>query len=166
LKSSKNWFLIAFLTVIIAFDISDLYTDISLEAETDHLYIEALMILVTTLVIIYLIMQVISQRNAMIGLEKELEESKQLFQEQKFQMQEARKKYSEVIRKQFIEWQLTGSEIETAYLLLKGLSFNEIAEIRGIKEKSVRQQASQIYQKANLPGRHALAAWFFEDFMS
>ncbi|MHC9509821.1 helix-turn-helix transcriptional regulator [Kangiella sp. M94] len=165
MKSSKIWFLIAFLTIIIAFDISDLYTDITLKAKVDHLYVEAFMILVTALVIIYLIMQVVRQRTAVAGLETELRESKQLLQEQKSQMQEARKEYSEVIRKQFDEWNLTGSEIDTAYLLLKGLSFNEIAEVRGIKEKSVRQQASQIYQKANLPGRHAFAAWFFEDFM-
>lgn len=91
MKSSKIWFLIAFLTVIIAFDISDLYTDVTLHAQIDHLYVEAFMILVTALVIIYLIMQVVSQRSAMTGLEKELQESKQLLQEQKSQMQEARK---------------------------------------------------------------------------
>jgi DNA-binding CsgD family transcriptional regulator len=51
-------------------------------------------------------------------------------------------------------------------LLLKGLSFNEISAIRETKEKTVRQQASEIYKKAGVVGRHAFAAWFFEDFLN
>ncbi|WP_370693518.1 helix-turn-helix transcriptional regulator [Pseudoalteromonas sp. 1_MG-2023] len=50
-------------------------------------------------------------------------------------------------------------------LLLKGLSFKEISAIRHTKEKTVRQQASVIYSKANVEGRHEFAAWFLEDFI-
>ncbi|MFK3865693.1 helix-turn-helix transcriptional regulator [Pseudoalteromonas rhizosphaerae] len=50
-------------------------------------------------------------------------------------------------------------------LLLKGLSFKEISALRSTKEKTVRQQASDIYSKADLEGRHEFAAWFLEDFM-
>jgi len=52
-----------------------------------------------------------------------------------------------------------------ALLLLKGLSFEEIASVRDTKEKTVRQQASSIYRKSGLNGRHEFAAWFFEDFL-
>ncbi len=62
-------------------------------------------------------------------------------------------------------WQLTKSEQEVAWLLLKGLSLSEIASLRETQEKTVRQQASNLYKKAGVPGRHALAAWFFEDVM-
>ena len=62
-------------------------------------------------------------------------------------------------------WGLTKSEQEVAMLLLKGLSFREISEVRDTKEKTVRQQASSIYVKANVDGRHEFAAWFLEDFM-
>jgi DNA-binding NarL/FixJ family response regulator len=72
---------------------------------------------------------------------------------------------SEVIQEQFSEWQLTAGEQEVALLLLKGLSFKEIAALRNTLEKTVRQQASGIYRKAGVTGRHAFAAWFIEDFL-
>jgi DNA-binding CsgD family transcriptional regulator len=51
-------------------------------------------------------------------------------------------------------------------LLLKGLSLKEIASVRGTKEMTVRQQASSIYNKSNLGGRHEFSAWFLEDFLN
>jgi DNA-binding NarL/FixJ family response regulator len=52
-----------------------------------------------------------------------------------------------------------------ALLLLKGLSFKEIAAVRNTLEKTVRQQASGIYKKAGVSSRHAFAVWFIEDFL-
>ncbi len=37
--------------------------------------------------------------------------------------------------------------------------------LRGTSEKTIRQQASSIYQKSGLPSRHAFSAWFIEDFL-
>jgi DNA-binding NarL/FixJ family response regulator len=51
-------------------------------------------------------------------------------------------------------------------LLLKGLRFKEISSVRNTKDKTVRQQASVIYSKANVERRHEFAAWFLEDFMA
>ena len=55
------------------------------------------------------------------------------------------------------------SFIALGRLLLKGLSLKEIAAIRETLEKTVRQQVSSIYKKAELSGRHAFSAWFIED---
>ncbi len=71
----------------------------------------------------------------------------------------------EIIRRQFKRWQLSSGELEVAILLLKGLSFKEIAGVRETRERTVRQQASAIYRKADVSGRHAFAAWFVEDFL-
>lgn len=68
-----------------------------------------------------------------------------------------------VLEIQFEQWSLSKSEQEVALLLLKGLSLEEISQIRGTKEKTIRQQASTIYQKSNLKGRHELSAYFLED---
>ncbi len=68
-----------------------------------------------------------------------------------------------VLEIQFKGWSLSKSEQEVALLLLKGLSLEEISQIRGTKEKTIRQQASTIYQKSNLKGRHELSAYFLED---
>jgi DNA-binding NarL/FixJ family response regulator len=71
-----------------------------------------------------------------------------------------------VIQAQFQTWQLSPSESEIALLLIKGLSMKEIAEARGVKEKTVRGQATSIYAKSGYAGRHELAAHFIEDLMS
>ena len=41
----------------------------------------------------------------------------------------------------------------------------EIILIRETKEKTVRQQASNVYKKAGIAGRHELVAFFFEDLL-
>ncbi len=80
-------------------------------------------------------------------------------------VQQASRQYGEVIQEQLSAWELSPSEKEVALLLLKGLSFEEIAQVRDTKEKTVRQQATAIYRKSGLNGRHEFAAWFFEDFL-
>jgi DNA-binding CsgD family transcriptional regulator len=78
---------------------------------------------------------------------------------------DARRKLGTVVSQQFTEWMLTDSEIEVGWLLLKGLSLKEIALVRNTQEKTVRQQASSIYRKAGVSGRHAFSAWFIEDIL-
>lgn len=71
----------------------------------------------------------------------------------------------QVVVTQLKDWLLSKSEQEIAILLLKGLSLKEISQIRETKEKTIRQQASAIYKKADLKGRHELSAYFFEDLL-
>lgn len=73
--------------------------------------------------------------------------------------------YRAVMQKQFDLWQLSASEQDVVIGILKGLSFREIAELRGTREKTVRQQASTVYRKAGVGGRNELTAWFFEDML-
>ena len=71
----------------------------------------------------------------------------------------------EKINEQLDDWHLSQAEKEVALLLIKGLSTKELANYRGTSEKTVRQQASQIYAKANLDNRAELAAFFLEDLL-
>jgi DNA-binding CsgD family transcriptional regulator len=71
-----------------------------------------------------------------------------------------------VIFAKFDTWQLTPSECEIALLLIKGLSVDEIADIRKTRSGTVKSQSSAIYQKANVKGRHELAAYFLEDLLA
>ena len=66
------------------------------------------------------------------------------------------------IDRQFERWELTPAEREVAMLLLKGLSHRDIAEMRGVSERTVRQQSHSVYGKAELEGRADLAAFFLE----
>ncbi len=72
---------------------------------------------------------------------------------------------SRAIDQQLNDWQLTPAEKEVAFLLLKGLSFKEIAPVRGASERTVRQQALAVYAKSGLAGRAELAAFFLEDLL-
>lgn len=69
------------------------------------------------------------------------------------------------IDEQLDSWQLTYAEKEVALLLIKGMSTKEVALYRGTSEKTVRQQASHVYAKANLENRAELAAFFLEDLL-
>jgi DNA-binding NarL/FixJ family response regulator len=71
-----------------------------------------------------------------------------------------------VMRNQFLKWGLSPSESDIALLLIKGLSMKEIAEARHVKEKTIRQQATNVYSKSGYAGRHELAAHFIEDLMN
>lgn len=69
------------------------------------------------------------------------------------------------IDEQFHEWHLTPTEREVALALLKGRSHKEIAADTGRSERTVRQHAVTVYQKAGLGGRAELGAFFLEDLM-
>jgi len=70
------------------------------------------------------------------------------------------------IDSQFQLWKLTVAEREVALLLLKGLSLREIAGMRETSERTVRQQALDVYRKAGLAGRAELSAYFLEDLLA
>ncbi|MDX1914926.1 MAG: LuxR C-terminal-related transcriptional regulator [Methylophilus sp.] len=69
------------------------------------------------------------------------------------------------IQKQFKRWELTQAEAEIGILMLKGFSHQEIADVRGASERTVREQARALYRKAGLAGRAELSAFFLEDLL-
>jgi DNA-binding CsgD family transcriptional regulator len=69
------------------------------------------------------------------------------------------------IENQFAAWELSPAEAEVGLLLLKGLSFKEVAQVRGTSERTAREQARAIYRKAGIAGRAELSAWFIEDLL-
>ena len=72
---------------------------------------------------------------------------------------------SEIISEQMSVWKLSSAEKQIALLLLKGLSLKEIAALRETSERTVRQQATQVYNKAGVNGRAELSAFFLEDLL-
>jgi DNA-binding NarL/FixJ family response regulator len=64
-----------------------------------------------------------------------------------------------------VRWQLTPAESEIGLLLLKGFSHQEIANLRTVSERTVREQARALYSKAGLTGSTALSAFCIEDLL-
>lgn len=163
----KESILITVLALIVATNLYDLFIDYRHNASVWHLLEETLVVLVSTFAIVWLVVNVRRQQRELEGLKRELRAvpGDADVSRPGPAVLAARQQLGTVIQQQFTEWQLSPGEQEVALLLLKGLSFKEIAAVRNTLEKTVRQQASGIYRKAGVSGRHAFAAWFIEDFL-
>jgi len=70
-----------------------------------------------------------------------------------------------VINDQFKFWNFTKAETEIAWLILKGFSYPDIANLRSVSEKTINQQAGSIFRKSNVKNRHELVSSFIEDLL-
>ena len=141
----------------------DVYVDIGLGVPTAHVIEESMIVLISGWAAIFLIFDM---RKRSIKLEKlatQLKNADTQIRSLNDKMDEERAHFSEVIKLQFEQWNLTKGEQQVAFLLLKGLSLKEISVVRNTKEATVRQQASSIYSKSLLDGRHEFSAWFIKD---
>ncbi len=71
----------------------------------------------------------------------------------------------ELIEQYFNDWNLTPSEADVAMFALKGASIQEIAEMRGSKEGTIKAHLNGIYRKAGVSGRAQLLSLLVEDLM-
>jgi len=162
----KDKFIATILLIVMTLNFFDVLTDIELGIPTWHIIEESMIVLISGIAALFLIFDIRKRTHNMQQLKHKLDDSDNKLRNITDEMKTARSKYSQVIHDQFEQWKLTQSEQEVAMLLLKGLSFKEISAVRDTKEKTVRQQASTIYSKANVEGRHDFAAWFLEDFIA
>ncbi|PWQ96560.1 helix-turn-helix transcriptional regulator [Leucothrix pacifica] len=158
-------FFIALLTMIAIMNITDFIGDYREQSPVWHLAQEAFLVVASIGGIGYLLWEVSMRRREMEQVKQQLQQANSRLSESNEKLKSANQQYREVIDQQLTDWSLTPSEREVGLLLLKGLSFEEIAGVRETKEKTVRQQATAIYRKSGLNGRHEFAAWFFEDFL-
>ncbi len=162
-RFSKEFVIISVLMFVVIASGLDLYTDLAHGATDSHILKETFILLLSAALIIWILYEQNLQSVEIEKLKQELEQHDMNQNGVSDYVQGARKQLSEVIARQFTDWNMTASEKEVGWLLLKGLSLKEVSAIRDTLEKTVRQQASSIYKKAGLNGRHAFAAWFIED---
>ena len=162
----KDRIITVVLFAIIVLNLVDVFEDIEEGASMLHLMEEGVVLFISAVGFFYLINDMRMRTRELSQIAARLRQKDTQLSNITEEMKLARKDYSEVIHHQFMEWQLTNSEREVAMLLLKGLSFKEIAAVRDTREKTVRQQASNIYGKAEVEGRHEFSAWFLEDFIA
>ena len=118
------------------------------------------------LLVIALFIIKLKNKNREDELQVNLAKAKEESRLNKEKLEEKLNGLSQHIEQEFTKWKLTATEKEIAIMLLKGLTFKEIAEVRCKSERTVRQQAGAIYSKSSLSNRSDLAAYFLEDFMS
>ena len=165
MKNRERWVIIAILTGTAIFVGTDLITDSREGAPWWHLASEGFVALAALAGVVFLLRGSFALKRSLTA---EVLKSGRLRAEAEQWRQQARvyiEGLSQEIERQLTSWKLTISEKEVAFLLLKGLSLKEIAEIRKTSEKTSRAQSTAIYEKSNLSGRSELAAFFLEDLL-
>ncbi|MBT1443313.1 DNA-binding response regulator [Shewanella sp. JM162201] len=161
----RDSLIIALLLLVMLASGQDLYADLNSGASRLHLVQEGVLLLTATLLLGWILLSLRRQKSEIDNLRSALAEAKSLKLPDDKEFQDTRHRLSALISNQFSSWDLSQSEKEVGLLLLKGLSLKEIALLRGTAEKTIRQQASAVYKKAGVSGRHGFAAWFIEDFL-
>lgn len=151
--------------LIVTISAYDIISDLSHGTSLSHVLQEAILLTLSCLALLWLLVGFRRQQVEIKDLKSSLQASENSRQQPAQYVLDARKKLADVISQQFSDWSLSRSEQEVGWLLLKGLSLKEIASLRETKEKTVRQQASAIYKKAGINGRHTFSAWFIEDIL-
>jgi DNA-binding NarL/FixJ family response regulator len=139
--------ILVFIAVLTFIDIYNDYLDGSVMA-----YLDQTIVGLTALAVVYYLIK------SHITMQHTVEKEKRLSNELSLEAQKWKrvsKTYldglSVEINKQLDKWELTEAEKRVAFLLLKGLSIKEIADLRKTSEKTVRTQANSIYSKSGLP---------------
>tara|TARA_R110002073_G_scaffold184129_1_gene342449 strand:- start:639 stop:1124 length:486 start_codon:yes stop_codon:yes gene_type:complete len=74
--------------------------------------------------------------------------------------------FMDLLYERFQEWGLTPAEADVALFAIKGLSTQDIANLRGVSEGTVKAQTNAIYRKAGVTGRPQLLSQFLDDLVS
>jgi DNA-binding NarL/FixJ family response regulator len=162
----KEFLAMLVLAIVVIGNLGDVFYDYREGASLNHVLMELSIAIISFALIAGLTVgiwrQTRSNNRLKVELESYSETNKQALSPA---LASARHELALVLKDQFESWKLTQTERQVAMLLLKGLSFKEIASVRNTMEKTVRQQASAIYKKSNVSGRHAFSAWFIEDLL-
>ncbi|GAA6185822.1 MULTISPECIES: helix-turn-helix transcriptional regulator [Alteromonadaceae] len=162
----KDRIIILVLITIMILNAMDVFVDIQLNVPIWHVLGESIIVIVSAIAALLLIHDLRLRSRSLNRLATKLKDANIQIQTLSGEIASERKHYAQVIQAQFNDWGLTVGEQQVAILILKGLSLKEIASVRDTKEATVRQQASSLYSKSNLQGRHELSAWFLEDFLN
>ena len=143
----------------------DLITDYLEGGSGVHLVLEGLLLSISGTFFVFGIKKLISAKKQIQTLQTDMETVTQEKERWKAETHQLLGGLSAKIDHQFSHWKLTQAETEVGFLLLKGFSLKEIADIRNTKVKTVQQQSQAIYQKTGLGSRSELAAFFLEDLL-
>ncbi len=169
LMSIEQVFLLGILMMVVLLAGLDLHMDFTHKAPTSHIAVD---ILLTTVAIVSVLFVWRRFAKTQKRVDSELSRSHQMVVETAEELSIWRAKAERMnqglvheIEKQLEAWRMSAAEKEIGFLLLKGFSVKEIAEVRQTSERTVRNQTLAIYAKANLAGRAEFAAFFLEDLL-
>lgn len=162
--------LMVVLALIAGANVSDVFADYHMQVDSWHLIVESITVIISTAAFIILwfrirrrMQELRSLKEALSHSQRNSEQSDDESNDMSAKPQSTEEEHSYMaVKEWFKQWKFSPSEQEVAILLIKGLTFNEIGEVRNTKEKTVRQQASSVYSKSGLNGRNNLSAWLID----
>lgn len=166
LSKKEKYIICGILFLISIFTVMDIFEDMLEGAPLKHIIPEFIVVLATATTSTYLFLKFASNRFVRLTqAELNVMKAQTSATEWQNKAKELTLGLSQAITKQLEDWRLTKAEQEIAFLLIKGMSVNEISEIRNTSPQTTRQQSSIIYRKSGLEGRAQLAAFFIEDIL-
>ena len=161
---NERYAAIALLLIVAVVTVLDIWEDLEHGSQLRHVAMELVVVGGCIIAAVYLWRRILrSLQSRTVQLRKDLEHARADATHWKNNTTTLAKGLTAAIEKQLGEWGLSAAEKEVSFLLIKGLSFREISEVRATSENTVRQQAATIYRKSNLEGRAQLSAFFLED---
>jgi len=143
----------------------DLWIDFSQGGSLAHMLTEGLLLAMSLAGLGLVLRELHASRKARADIEQNLDRTRRDLDRWRNEARKSLEGLSQLIETQFDRWRFTPAEKEIGFLLLKGLSFKEIAQARKTSERTVRQQSLEIYRKSGLSGRAELSAFFLEDLL-
>ena len=165
LDARLRWILAVALVSIIVGGTADLAMDKPATWLSFHVVFETLMIAGALVMAMTLWLGWWRSAHSAAALRESLEEQRLERDAWKASSQAALEGLGRAIDAQFRSWRLTATESEIALMLLKGYGHKEIAALTSRSERTVRQHAGVVYEKAGVAGRAELAAYFLNDLM-
>ncbi len=161
----QNWWFLALSGAFLILVGADLINDYFSGATGEHLLLEGMLLGVSGTVFVMILKNLARAKLEIQTLKidsENLHQEKERWKNETHQLMEG---LSVKIERQFAKWKLTPAETEVGFLLLKGFSLKEIADMRSTKIKTVQQQSQSIYQKTGTASRSELSAFFLEDLL-
>lgn len=157
--------IIAYLVVSFSFLILDPLLDILSGEGWRHVTVEGILATITLAGLVAILWDMRQERRRRRRLESDLADAHSDIAHWRRETQALLAGLGSAIDRQFQRWGLTPAERDVGLYLLKGLSHKEVADMRQTSERTVRQQAREIYRKSGVGGRAELSAWFLEDLL-
>ncbi len=165
MNSKERSIVIAILAAVFLLVAFDIMKDYQEGAVLEHVTLEGLIATLALFGIFYVLKDSFRVKKDLHRTEQEFSEFRKDAERWRSESRKFLEGLSSAIDLQLEKWSLTKAEKDVAFLLLKGLSSKEIAEIRNTAEKTVRVQATSIYAKSGISNRSELSAFFLEDLL-
>lgn len=154
------------LSLIVTLKFMDLLVDIDQAVNAMHIAQEVALLVLSGGLFVYLVYDIRIRTKKSHVLSERLTLSEIEINSLEQEMFEHKLSLFQIIDRYFDAWELTAAERDVALLLIRGYSTQEIAALRHKSEKTINNQSSSIYRKADVQGKYELSGLFLENFLT